>query len=241
MFFKGFITREQLILWIGNNLKVILSVFVMSVLIVASFLTWSWWTKEQEHKVQAVLYGFKMSLKALTKEDDRNSFSFLAKEETKEELVMTEDMKQRAVLYESAVTQNQKFQVAVAFAIDLADFYYRYNQKEKAKNLLSLFAFPLKSHSLYHLAVFQLAGYYMNEKSCEQALSLFSQLISNEKASAFHLESRLQRALCLESVNRSKEALEEYEKINIENPKDYIGRLAQDYKKLLILKEKLKK
>ena len=241
MFFKA-LTREQLILWIGKNLKVILSALAVSVLIVVSFLTWSWWKKEQEYKAQAVLYTFKMSLKALIKEDGgQNPFSFLTKEEAKKELVMTKNMEQRASLYEQAVKQNQSFQTTVAFAIDLADFYYRYGQKEKAKNLLSLFAFPSKSHSLYHLAVFQLASYYMSEKGCEKALSLFSQLISNEKASAFHLEISLQRALCLESVNRYKEALEEYEKINIENSENYIGRLAQDYKKLLILKEKLKK
>ena len=241
MFLKSF-TREQLVLWIGTNFKLILSVFAVMVLIATSALIWNWQKKEQEYKVQASLYKLKMSLKALTKEDDsKNSFSFLKQESAKKELVLTEGMKQRASLYEQSIKKNQKFQTTVSFAVDLADFYYRYNQKEQAKELLSLFALPLERRSVYHLAVFQLAGYYMNERECGKALPLFSQLISNETALAFHLESRLQRALCLEFMNRSKEALEEYEKINIENSEDYIGRLAQDYKKLLILKEKLKK
>ena len=150
-------------------------------------------------------------------------------------------MEQRAYSYEQAVRKNKKFQSAVAGAIDLADFYYRYGKKDQAKELLSLFASPLKKRSLYHLVVFQLAGYYMNEKNCKEALPLFSQLISNKKAKAFHLESRLQKAVCLEADGNYQLALEEYEQINIENSKDYIGRLANDYKKLLILKEKLKK
>ena len=240
MFFE-LLTREQITLWIGKNLKVILSAFSVLTLMAIGALTWNWWKKEQEYKAQVSLYTLKMSLKALTKEEDESSFSFLMKEESDKELVLTKEMEQRALFYEQAVKQNQSFQTAVSFAIDLADFYYRYGQKEKAKKLLSLFSLPLKSHSLYHLAVFQLANYYMDEEDCEKALSLLSQLISNKKASAFHLESRLQRALCLESLNRSKSALEEYERINIENSKNYIGRLAQDYKKLLILKEKLKK
>ena len=241
MFLKSF-TREQLILWLGKNLKVILSVCVVTAVIAISVLTWNWLQKKREYKAQADLYTLKMSLKALTKEDDnKNPLSFFKKESAEKELVLTEDIEQKALFYEQSIKQNQSFQTAVSFAIDLSDFYYRYGRKEKAKELLSLFALPLKKHSVYHLAVFQLASYYMNEKDCEKAFLLFSQLISNKKASAFHLESRLQRALCLEALNRSKEALEEYEKINIENSENYIGRLAQDYKKLLILKKKLKK
>ncbi|MDE0092647.1 MAG: tetratricopeptide repeat protein [Oligoflexia bacterium] len=239
MLFKS-MTREQLILWVRKNLKMILSAFVVAILLSVCFLTWNWWKKKQEYKAQVSLYRLQRSLQALLPEEE-TPFNFLKTKDVQKEFVLTKDMEQKALLYEQAIKRSQRFQTAVSFAIDLADFYYRYGQKEKAKEVLSLFAFPLKSHSLYHLAVFQLAGYYMNEKNCEKALPLLSQLSSNEKASAFHLESRLQKSLCLESMNRYTEALGEYEKLDSENPDSYIGRLAQDYKRLLILKEKLKK
>ena len=239
MFFKS-LTREQIVLWMGKNLKWLSGILAVLVLIGVSGLIWSWLIKEREYKAQAALYKAQRPLKALAKEESGKSpVSFLMKED--KELVLTKDMEQKANLYEQAVKQNQKLQTTVSFAIDLADFYYRYGQKEKAKELLSLFALPLEQSSVYHLAVFQLANYYMGGKDCAKALSLFSQLLSNKKANAFHLESRLQKALCMESLGRYKEALEEYEKINIENPENYMGRLAQDYKQLLILKRKLKK
>ena len=123
----------------------------------------------------------------------------------------------------------------------MADFYYRYGEREKAKELLSLFAFPKKVSSLYHLASFQLAAYYMDEKECKNALVLLSDLSLNKKAATFHLESDLQQALCLESMNRYEQALHKYEKILNKDPGGYTGRLAQDYKKLLILNKNLKK
>ena len=240
MSFKA-ITREKIVSWQLENLKAILSFISILIFIAVAILTWNWQKKQQEYKAQVALYKFKLSLKDLTKEDEDNkNFNFLKKEEDKK-LVLTQDMEKLASSYEQVIKEQKKFQTAVASAIDLADFYYRYGKKEQAKKLLSLFAFPLKKHSLYHLAVFQLVSYYMNEKDCEKALPLLSKLISNKKAKAFYMESRLQKALCLEAEGKSKLALEEYEKLNIENSDNYLGRLAKDYKSLLILKEKLKK
>ena len=238
MFFK-FFTREQLILWIRENFRILISFFGIVVLIAVGVLTWNWLQKKQEYKARVSLYKAQQSLKALVKDEDK--MASLEDKETEKKPVLSKEMEQKALLYEQAIKQSKKFQTAGLFAIDLADFYYRYEKKEKAKDILSLFALPLKSHSVYHLAVFQLANYYMDDKSCEKALSLFSRLSSNEKASAFHSEIGLQKALCLESMNRYKEALEEYEKLEIENSENYIGQLAKDYKRLLILKEKLKK
>ena len=238
MFFK-FWTRDQLVLWLGKNFRILVIFFGIAVLIAVGVLIWNWQKKELEYKARVSLYKAQQSLKALVKDEDK--IPSLKDEKTEKKLVLTKEMEQKALFYEKAVKQNKKFQTAVLFAIDLADFYYRYEEKEKAKELLSLFALPLESHSVYHLAVFQLANYYMSDKKCEKALPLFSQLSSNEKASAFHSEVSLQKALCLEAMNRYKSALKEYEKLEIENPESYIGSLAKDYKRMLVLKEKLKK
>ena len=81
----------------------------------------------------------------------------------------------------------------------------------------------------------------MDEKECEKALALLEALSLNEKASSFHLESDLQQALCLEHLNRYEQALEKYENILSKDSEGYIGRLAQDYKKILVLNRNLKK
>ena len=239
MFFKS-ITREDFVSWLIKKWKTLLTAFAILVLVAVAVLIWNWQVKQKEYKVQADLYKLKMSLKDLITEDE-NPIDINLINKDQENLVLTENMKAKANSYEQLLRQNQNIQPSALFAIDLSDFYYRYGEKQKAKELLSLFSLALKKHSVYHLASFQLASYYMNDKEYEKAFDLFSKLISNKKASSFHLESRLQKALCLEAMNQSEKALQEYEKIYFENSKDYIGRLAQDYKKLLILKGKSKK
>ena len=239
MFFKLF-TRDEIVFWIQKNLKVILGFFLVLTLSAVAFLTWHWWSYNQEYKAQVSLYKLQKALKLVAKEDDsKKPFNFLQGGEPEKELIFTEEIQKKTKDYEETVKQHQNFQTSVMFAIDLADFYYRYGQKEKAIELLSLFADSSKKHTLYHLAVFQLASYYMNENKCEKALPLYSDLFANKEAVAFHLESRLQKAICLEAMGRYKSALEEYEKINLEKSEEYIGKLAQDYKRMLILKKKL--
>ena len=81
----------------------------------------------------------------------------------------------------------------------------------------------------------------MDGGECEKALPLLQALGSNSKALVFHLEAGLREGLCLEDLNRLEEAKDSYEKISLQDPEGYTGRLAKDYKKLLILSEKLDK
>ena len=245
MFLSKSITSDQIAFWIKRHFKKILFLLFGLVFISLAFIIWVKWKNEKETEVQNTLYEFQKSLNTLIEKEGSET-----QEETldvlKEEkaLSLNEEMRQKAALYEKAVKKHQKRKIAVAFAIDLADFYYRYKETEKSVELLSLFAFPDRDSTLYHLASFQLAAYYMNDdkgKGCEKALTIFSALRANKKASPFHLESDLQQALCLERLNRYEEALHKYESVLKNDPEGYSGRLAKDYKKLLILNRNLKK
>lgn len=248
MFFNKPITSDQIALWIKKHFKAIL--FLLSCLIVAgiALIIWTKWQKDKEHEVQDTLYKLQKSLNTLIEEKEVKSQKDtleMLKEEKEKSLSLTEDMRKKSVLYEQAIRKHKARKIAVVFAIDLADFYYRYQESEKSIKLLSLFSFPNKDSTLYHLASFQLANYYMDHddknKGCRKALEIFSILRANKNASPFHLESDLQQALCLEYLNRYEEALHKYESVLKEDPEGYSGRLAKDYKKLLILNKNLRK
>jgi len=234
MFFKGSVTSEQIALWIRRHFKSILFAFSFSVLTAVAFIGWSQWVKNQEKQIQESLYQLQKSLHALVESSEKTT-------EKKKTPVFDQEMKDQAHSYEQAIMQHQKSRTAVIFAVDLADFYFQRGEVKKAKQLLSLFAFPSKSSSIYHLASFQLSSYYMDTKECEKALEILSQLNLNKEAAPFHLESDLQQALCLEHLNLYDQACYKYESVVNRDPEGYTVRLAQDYKKLLILKKNLKK
>ena len=245
MFFDKKINPEQMVLWIKQNFKKILWISSFSALAVLVFIGWSQWEKNQERQIQDSLYELQKSLKELVEKSGEKtkekSLDLLKNSDPKGNPVFSQEMKEKARFYEEAIKQNQKRRAAIAFSVDLADFYYRRGEKDKAKELLALFAFPDKSSNGYHLASFQLASYYMDAKECEKALAILSHLNRNPKALYFHLESELQQAICLEHLNRYDQALHKYEAVINKDPQGYTGRLAQDYKKLLVLSRNLKK
>ena len=245
MFLKKNISSEQIALWIRSQIKKILFGFSFFVLMAFVFIGWNQWKKDQEIKIQDSLYKFQKSLNALAKNPERPSkeknLKLLIDSEKNKTLVFTQEMKDKARSYEEAIRESQKRRISAVYAVDLANFYYQRGEMKKAKELLVLFAFPEKSSSIYHLASFQLATYYMNDKECPKALELLSALVLNKKAVPFHLEGDLQQALCLEHLNRYEQALHKYEAVINKDPEGYTGRLAQDYKKLLILNRNIKK
>ena len=238
------IHSEQIAFWLAKHFKGILLGFSFVVLAALGFIAWSGWKEKENRKAQEALYELQESLKALVKKSEnkeeepaisfKDSFG-------KKPLVFSQEMKAQAKLYEEAIKQRKKLQSSVVFAIDLADFYYQRGEREQAKELLSLFAFPKRDSGIYHLASFQLAAYYMDVKECEKALEILSALSFNPSAAPFHLESGLQQALCLEHLSRYDKALHKYEAVINEDPEGYIGRMAQDYKKLLVLNRNLTK
>ena len=246
MFLKGPFTSDQITFWIKKHFRKIVFLLFSLLFLGLAAIAWVSWVNKKEKQVLDLLYEAQKSLNSLVKEEDKGAqeemLDLLKETEEEQNLSLTEEMRQKAQMYEKAVKENRSRKIAVAFAIDLADFYYKYKEPKKSIELLSLFAFPEKNSTLYHLASFQLASYYMDfdeEEGCEKALSIFSALRSNKKASSFHLESDLQQALCFEHLNRHEEALHKYESVLKEDPDGYSGRLARDYKKLLILNKNL--
>ena len=236
------INTDQVISWTYRNFKVLLAISLLFVVAALLFITFNMVKKDREKVAKNTLISFQKSLNSLIKKPKTESKAFaLPLKEEEKELVLTDQMKTQAQAYKQAIENHRKFKVTVYFAIDLADFYYRYGQKELAEDLLSDFSSPLAKKTLNQLASFQLAAYYMNEKECDRSLAIFEGLISNQSAKAFHLESRLQKGICLEHLNRYKEALAEYKSLSNESPDSYLSRQAKDYEKLLILKQKMEK
>ncbi|MBC6416102.1 MAG: tetratricopeptide repeat protein [Bdellovibrionales bacterium] len=234
------IYREQVTVWLYRNFKILLGLLILCTVIALSLTVYNKIRRDKEIKAKDNLLSFQKALNDLRGEPKKKTELFNLNSREKDNLIFTDQMKIQAQAYRKAIEEHKNFKITLYFVIDLADFYYRYGQKDLAKELLSGFSFPLEKNTFNQMVSFQLASYYMNEKDCDKSLSLFEKLISNKFAKAFHVESRLQKGICLEHLNRPKEALTEYNRVSIENADSYLGRQAKDYKNLLILKQKLK-
>ena len=254
MVFEKYLDSARIALWLKNNFYILLSFLALAVLIGLAEIGRRELTHKKESRIQGQLYEQKRAFKLLKAKAE-------AKEKTEETkkgkaavpppstnilgeppppaFKWTEALREQASLYEKVIRTHHKNKISLPFAIDLADIYHQSGEIEKAKELLMLFAFPDRASSLYHLASFQLSAYYADAKECEKALPLLIALGSNLKASAFHLDAGVREGLCLEDLNRPQEAKDRYEKLSLQDPNGYVGRLAKDYKKILILSEKL--
>lgn len=245
MFFKKSIDTEEIALWIRENFKGILFLLSFLALSALAFIGWNKWKENREEQIQSSLYIFQKKLSKLVEDTEKGKDgkkeNILSQPLEKKAPAFTPDMKSTALSYEKAIEQHHNSQSVVVFAIDLADFYYQRGDLEKAKKLLSPFVLPEKPLDIYHLASLQLAAYYMDSKECDKALVILSALVKNKKASSLHLEIKLQEAFCFEHLSQYDRALKNYEWIINQDLEGYIGKLAQDYKKMLLLKRNLKK
>ena len=224
--------------------KTLMVVLGLLVVIVGSVFAVMFFEEQKKQKAVAILYQKQKALKSLIKEE-QNPLSFLQTQE----LIWNKEMDNPAKEYEQAIVSYQSIKMATYFAMDLADVYYRYGKKQKAKTLLSLFSTPKKKKllffpsssfsSLSQLAIFQSVTYLMNAEKCDKALELLDTLLLQDSAKAFHAEARMQKALCLQKNNRYDEALLEYQRVLAENPDTYVGNQAQGFEKILTLEKKL--
>lgn len=243
MFFKNF-SSEAFVIWLSRELNRILWLMAFISFTIVAFLIWNQYQNTENKKLENALYVQQAALKQLIEKsepvqkepDKENPFQDIPDQKPK---IFSKPMKEQASSYARLIKAHPGRVSAASFAGDLADFYWQREERAEAIDLLLPFAQAKKSLNIYHLLSFQLASYYMDEKKCEAAIPLLSALITNEKARFLHLESRLQKAICLEHLKRREAALHEYESI-IHQDSGYLGRVAQDYKRLLILKNQLK-
>ncbi len=232
---------ERIALWIKQNFNSIVFVLSFFALIALAFIGWNQYVKQREKQAQESLYQLKKAWQSALDAEVKKTKGKALSANKKKAAQLSPEIRERTSAYEEAIRQEQTSRTGAVFAIDLADFYYQRGEEEKAKSLLSLFAFPERPSSLYHLASFQLASYYMSAKECEKALDILSKLSLNKKAAPFHLESDLQQAFCLEHLKRYDQALNKYNSVINKDPEGYTSRLAQDYKKMMELSRNIQK
>lgn len=242
MLFKNLPDSDQIASWIKRHINKIIIVVGMCISAGLANVIWLNWNQKQQYHVYDDLHKSQSALyKLLNKQNIKTDKSSFKNKKPIVKLPLSEAIKTLAQAHKNHIQKYKKHKITTAFAIDLAEFYYKHKEQDKAMQVLSPFALASRSSTMYHLASLQLATYYTNSKQCEQALKLLSQLNLNLEARAFYTESLLQQALCLENLKRYEQALHKYELILKTDPNSYTARLAKDYKMLLHLHQKQKK
>ncbi len=244
---KKKITIQSINSWIYQNFKFLLIVVGICLFCLIAGGVFLEWQSSHIKKVYGELYKIQRKLQVAGEKANGKNYrkqnkdisSFLNKAKDKKSFVYSEDMKSLSQKYEEILKNYKGQKVGAVFAIDLADFFYLNGEKERALSLLSLFTFPKKKSSIYHLVSFQLANYYMDEKNCEKALAIWKPLRTNKTAVSFHKNAHLQSALCHEQMKNYAEAKKLYTKIIKNSFNELDKKKFQEYIYLLTLKQKL--
>ena len=158
----------------------------------------------------------------------------------KKETVYSDEMKQAASRFEQVLRQHKKAKISVYFVMDLADFYFKSDQKEKAHSLLELFFEKKRFATVYQLLRLQLASFYMDEKLCEKALEVLKGAVREKRPGVFDTEVYFKRGICYEETNQKEKAKQSYQKVIDREPESPAATRAKDYILTMRLKEGFK-
>lgn len=192
-----------------------------------------------------ILYGYKLELEKAGK--IANGENYNSKEPShlflpKEDIKYSDEMKTAAKHFEQALRAHKNHKISLYFAIELADFYFKSGQKNKARSLMELFLTPKTKKNLftvYQLARLQLASFYMEDKLCEKTLLLLEGTVHDLKPGAFDTEIYLKQGICYEETNQANKAILAYQQIIDKDPESLASKRAKDYLLTLRLKESL--
>lgn len=235
------IHKEKTSLFLEMNLKLIFLLTGALLLFGLGAVAFIQHKNKKEKEAGGVLYEHKRALllegkKVNGKEYGKNPFlpqSLLQKKD----IIYSDEMKKLASKFEQAIRAYKKMRISVFFAMELADFYLKAGEKEKARSILKPFAIQKRLSTAYQLTRLQLASLYMDESLCEKALPFLKKSISKKKPGIFDTEIYLKKGICYEETNQEEQAKKAYQKVIKNNPDSLSASKAKDY----LLTMKLKK
>ena len=238
------INKDKISGFFEKNLKLFLQLLGLALLGGAGAAVFFHFQSKKERDINEILYERKSQLERAGKKtngEDYNSkeLSYWVLSQNKE-TVYSEEMKQAAARFEKALRQYRKAKISVYFVMDLADFYFKSGQREKARSLLELFSERKRFSTVYQLLHLQLASFYMEDKLCEKALEVLKEAVRQKRAGIFDTEVYFKRGLCYEELNQKEKARLAYQKVIDKAPDSPSALRAKDYILTMRLKEKEK-
>ena len=237
--------KEKISLFLEINLKFIFLLTGIFLLSGGGLLIFVQYKNKKEKEAVSTLYNHKRDLilagKKINGKDYGEKNQFLPQIlSQKKDTVYSDEMKQSASKFEQALKSHPQMKISVYFAIDLADFYFKSGEKERARSLLEPFAKQKNSFTVYQLSRLQLAAFYMDEKLCKKALSLLEGTVNEKKQGVFDMEIYIKKGICYEETNQREKAKEAYRKAIAKDPESFSASKAKDYLLTMRLKQAFK-
>ena len=237
---------QRIITWIQNQFRFIVILCITSLVLGIGYLSWFKWSQYQETKIYSKLYVFKKSLTQSImeaneqenfREKDENIYKILKKDFSQP--VYSQKMNQISLAYEEKIKTFINKKITGLFVIDLADYYYKKGDVQKAQNLLSSFIVGKKPTGFIQLAYLQLISYYMNKTSCSKALPLLDKITEAKTAKPFHAEAWMQKGICYEEQKEWGKAEEMYKQSIKQASSPFYKKMAADYLRALQFNKKI--
>tara|TARA_B100001248_G_scaffold262269_1_gene257109 strand:- start:4441 stop:5115 length:675 start_codon:yes stop_codon:yes gene_type:complete len=189
--------------------------FALIVVTVLAFQGYHWLEKRQEIKANEAYYF----LKARNQITDNTEN--LSKKEVQDSI-------------RQFIKDHASRSVAKSAALDLAKYYESIDNFKAAYETLSLVQVKKISSIMDGLYKYRLAVSMQKNQDCQQAISVFDEIINSRKQADLIAPSMLQKALCLENIGKKDEAMAAYENLISTYGDTDTGKKAEKY--LILLK-----
>ena len=238
--------NQRIITWIQKQFKSTVLFCIAALVLGIGYLSLFKWNQHQEAKIYSELYVFKKSLTQSImeankgenfREKDRNIYRIFKKNSSKP--VYSQKMNQVSLTYEEKIKTVINKKITGLFVTDLADYFYKKGDIQKAQDLLSSFVAGKKPTGFIQLAYLQLIAYYMNQSACSKVLPLLDKITDAKKAKPFHSEAWMQKGICYEEQKEWKKAEEMYKQSLEQSSNPFYKKLASDYLRALQFNKKI--
>lgn len=239
-------TSHVVLEWIQKHAGLVLSVTGLAIVGTAAWLTMSYLQHKKEQAAVDAIYSSEAALKKAeekVREDRAKKMqeSLKTKKSAAEPVRPVDFASDYAPLVEKlkvAIQENASTRAAVISALNLSGFLIQQKRYEEALAVLDLPKFKPGQKDV-------LSGFWhmhrgltlLENKKADEALEIYNSVLSSEPLKAFHPEALLKAGVAWEVKGDVAKARETYEKLSREHPNTEASTSAQQYLRLIDLKD----
>ena len=229
--------------WVNEYAKTVFVFLFAGLLVFASVLLFSYLQKQLNEKGESALYESRKKL-ALAEQKaggnvlslDRNRDFFGQAKKAKYD----PSIDKPAQDYVKVIQEWIKRPSGATAAVEMSHFFYQYEKKQPAIELLKKAGAYKKKDLTGFLIAFQLGTYLMDQNECESAIKEFRFITVNDEAKWLWPSALVRTALCYEKQNKTDMAKKIYKQIKNDFSDSQAGMKATQYLNLLEVQDKVK-
>ena len=229
--------------WVQEYSKAVFFALFIGFLSSGSFLLFSYWKKQANRTAEESLYTARQELVSAEAKAGGDILGFDSSQNffgKSKKAKYDSSIDKPAKEYVSLIKKWIKKPAGLTAATEISHFFYQYEKKEEAIELLKAASSYKKKNLTGFLITFQLGTYLMDRNEYDSAVKEFQFITLSEEAKWLWPDALIRTALCYERQNKLEEAKKIYRQVKNDFSDSQAGMKSIQYLNLLQIQDKIK-